>query len=163
MTIHDRAACTVSFLVMPVSEPSRQMNCGVSSAIASSTAVIDTSITSFVWAFVAIADALLGTYDLNTDATTTSPDPNLQLLQLRNPWGQPPAGSTGFGTWRGAWSDGAAEWSRVPNARAVTGYHQVRKIQPSTARQEGFRAAAGVRICGNDVLACILPTCRCFV
>eukprot|EP01043_Picozoa_sp_COSAG02_P011523 COSAG02_NODE_424_length_22575_cov_79.088361_19_plen_1122_part_00 len=70
------------------------------------------------------AYALLGTYDLNSNSGSKEVDPSLQLLQLRNPWGQPPARSTGFGTWTGAWSDGAPEWSLVPHARAVTGYDQ---------------------------------------
>ena len=91
------------------------------------------------------ADALLGAYDLNinpgsttsssssssSSSQTAGSDPRLQLLQLRNPWGQPPSGSSssssagGVGTWQGAWSDGAKEWSVVPHARAVTGYDQV--------------------------------------
>jgi hypothetical protein len=98
------------------------------------------------------ADALLGAYDLNINpsSTTTSSsssqtagsDPRLQLLQLRNPWGQPPPGGSsssagGVGTWQGAWSDGAKEWTVVPHARAVTGYDQVsvsadRQTEPSS-------------------------------
>lgn len=70
------------------------------------------------------AYALLGAYDLNSHSGSNAVDPRLQLLQLRNPWGQPPAGGIEFGTWRGAWSDGAPEWSSVPHARAVTGYDQ---------------------------------------
>ena len=34
----------------------------------------------------------------------------VRLLRLRNPWGQ------GHGEWRGAWSDGAAEWQAVSAA-----------------------------------------------
>ena len=97
------------------------------------------------------ADALLGAYDLNVNpgstassssSQTAGSDPRLQLLQLRNPWGQPPPGGSssgagGVGTWQGAWSDGAKEWSAVPHARAVTGYDQVsvsadRQTEPSS-------------------------------
>jgi hypothetical protein len=98
------------------------------------------------------ADALLGAYDLNINPSSTitsssssqtaGSDPRLQLLQLRNPWGQPPSGSSssgagGVGMWQGAWSDGAKEWSAVPHARAVTGYDQVsvsadRPTEPSS-------------------------------
>lgn len=70
------------------------------------------------------AYALLGAYDLNSQTDKKRVDPSLQLLQLRNPWGQPSAGKTGFGAWTGAWSDGAPEWSLVPHARVVTGYDQ---------------------------------------
>ena len=102
--------------------------------------------------YVRYADALLGAYDLNINPSSTitsssssqtaGSDPRLQLLQLRNPWGQPPPGSSsggagGVGTWQGAWSDGAKEWSAVPHARAVTGYDQVsvsadRQTEPSS-------------------------------
>eukprot|EP01046_Picozoa_sp_COSAG06_P056778 COSAG06_NODE_10852_length_1607_cov_1.610080_2_plen_104_part_00 len=51
------------------------------------------------------ADALLGAYDLNinpgsttssssSSSQTAGSEPRLQLLQLRNPWGQPPPGSS---------------------------------------------------------------------